>query len=55
MARRSGEDVSSIAARHSSSPVCTPTAIDIVEISVRRRVALLLLGWHGRRLLCGVP
>jgi hypothetical protein len=55
MARRSGDDVSWIAARRSSSPVCTPAAIDIIEISVRRRVALVLLGWHGRRLLRGVP
>jgi hypothetical protein len=50
--------------RHSSSPVCTPTAIDIIEIIVavktavlwvRACVALVLLGWHGRRLLRGVP
>jgi hypothetical protein len=44
MARWSGNDVSWIAARHSSSPVCTPTAIDIIEISGRRRVARFLLG-----------
>ena len=51
-----------IAARHCGSPFCAPTAIDIIAISVeggdesgRRRVALLTLGWHGRRLLLGVP
>jgi hypothetical protein len=92
MALRFGDDVNWIAARPSSSPVCTPTAIDIIAISVavntavlwaprswvtpmnpsepgtrrhgaaergdelvRGRVALFLLGWHGRRLLRGVP
>jgi hypothetical protein len=91
-ARRFGDDVSWIAARHSNSPVWTPTAIDTIEINVavntavlwaprswvtpmnpsapgtrglgaaerghelvRGRVALFLLGWHGRRLLRGVP
>jgi hypothetical protein len=66
-ARLFGDNVSWIAARHSSSPVCTPTAIDIIEISVADgaaerghelacgRGALLLLEWHGRRLLAGVP
>jgi hypothetical protein len=41
MARRFGDDVSWIAARHSSSPVCTPTAIDIIEISVAVKTAVL--------------
>jgi hypothetical protein len=42
MARRFGDDVSWIAARQTNE-------------LVRPRVALLLFGWHGRRLLRHVP
>ena len=41
MALRFGDDVNWIAARHSSSPVCTPTAIDIIAISVAVNTAVL--------------
>ena len=41
MARRSGDELSWIAARHTSSPVWTPTAIDIIGISVAVKTAVL--------------
>jgi hypothetical protein len=47
-ARLFGDDVSWIAARHSSGPVCTPTAIDIIEISVADGAAEC-----GHELACG--
>ena len=41
MARRFGDDVGSIAARQSSRPVYISTAIDIIEISVAVKTAVL--------------